>query len=151
MNHLRIFNVLWAGVLLIFLASCEEQNSYQKEEAILTQWLIDNNITTEPTYTGLYYIEIEAGSGADADGGDRVNVKYTGTFLDGEVFDSGTHEFTLGYGMVIQGWDEGINYMKEGGKAKLIIPSWLGYGATGAGDVPPYTTLVFEVELLDVF
>ncbi len=76
-------------------------------------------------------------------------------FLDGEKFDSSydrgePFEFTLGAGQVIKGWDEGISYMKEGGKATLIMPSSLAYGAYGAGIIPPYTSLIFEVELIDV-
>ncbi|MCF6184979.1 MAG: FKBP-type peptidyl-prolyl cis-trans isomerase, partial [Bacteroidales bacterium] len=59
-------------------------------------------------------------------------------------------EFTLGRGQVIKGWDEGISYMKKGGKATLIMPSSLAYGASGAGSIPPYTSLIFEVELIDV-
>jgi peptidyl-prolyl cis-trans isomerase A (cyclophilin A) len=108
------------------------------------------------TASGLEYIEIEAGTGAQAQAGKTVSVHYTGKFPDGKVFDSSISRgepisFPLGKGNVIKGWDEGIALMKVGGKAQLIIPPELGYGERGAGGViPPNATLVFDVELVDV-
>jgi len=100
--------------------------------------------------------DIEMGSGAEATGGQTVTVHYTGWLTDGTKFDSSVDrgnpfQFSLGVGMVIKGWDQGVAGMKVGGKRKLTIPPDLGYGASGAGGViPPNATLVFEVELLDV-
>jgi len=108
------------------------------------------------TASGLEYIEIEPGTGAQAEAGKTVSVHYTGKFQDGKVFDSSVSRgepitFQLGKGKVIKGWDEGIALMKIGGKAQLIIPPELGYGERGAGGViPPNATLVFDVELVDV-
>ena len=108
------------------------------------------------TASGLEYIEIEAGSGTQAEAGKTVSVHYTGKFQDGKVFDSSISRgepitFQLGKGNVIKGWDEGIALMKVGGKAQLIIPPELGYGERGAGGViPPKATLVFDVELVDM-
>ena len=108
------------------------------------------------TQSGLEYIEIEAGTGAQAAAGKSVSVHYTGKFQDGKVFDSSIPRgepltFPLGRGNVIKGWDEGIALMKVGGKAQLIIPPNLAYGETGAGGViPPNATLVFDVELVSV-
>ena len=108
------------------------------------------------TSSGLEYIEVEVGTGAQAVAGKTVAVHYTGKFQDGKVFDSSVSrgepiEFQLGRGNVIQGWDEGIALMKVGGKAQLIIPPALAYGERGAGGViPPNATLVFDVELVSV-
>jgi FKBP-type peptidyl-prolyl cis-trans isomerase len=108
------------------------------------------------TTSGLEYIEVEAGTGAQAEAGKSVSVHYTGKLQDGKVFDSSVSRgesisFKLGVGQVIKGWDEGIALMKVGGKAQLIIPPDLGYGARGAGGViPPNAILVFDVELVDV-
>ena len=108
------------------------------------------------TQSGLEYIEIEAGTGAQAAAGKSVSVHYTGKFQDGKVFDSSIPRgapitFPLGRGNVIKGWDEGIALMKVGGKAQLIIPPNLAYGESGAGGViPPNATLVFDVELVSV-
>lgn len=100
--------------------------------------------------------ELEAGTGAEAVPGDTVSVHYTGWLEDGTKFDSSLDrgepiEFPLGVGYVIPGWDQGLVGMKEGGRRRLTIPSHLAYGANGAGGViPPFATLVFEVNLVRV-
>ena len=97
------------------------------------------------------------GEGAEAQDYNKVVVNYTGTLEDGSVFDSSLNPdrepftFTLGDGSVIKGWDLGVKGMKVGGKRKLTIPSDLGYGDKGAGNlIPPGATLIFEVDLLEV-
>jgi FKBP-type peptidyl-prolyl cis-trans isomerase len=110
----------------------------------------------DKTDSGLYYKLIQEGSGAKAEAGKTVAVHYKGMLADGMVFDSSYNrgtpiEFPLGMGQVIPGWDEGIQLLKVGDKARLVIPSELGYGSRGAGGViPPNATLVFDVELMEV-
>ena len=103
----------------------------------------------------LQIIDLVVGAGKEAVAGNRVTVHYVGAFLDGTKFDSSIDRnesfvFNLGAGDVIQGWDEGVAGMKEGGKRKLVIPPDLAYGAGGSGPIPPNSTLQFEVTLLKV-
>jgi FKBP-type peptidyl-prolyl cis-trans isomerase len=106
--------------------------------------------------TALEIEDLVVGEGAEAVAGSAVVVHYTGWLTDGTKFDSSVDrgqpfQFTLAQGMVIPGWDQGVEGMKVGGKRKLTIPPELGYGSQGAGGViPPNATLVFEVELLEV-
>jgi peptidyl-prolyl cis-trans isomerase A (cyclophilin A) len=110
----------------------------------------------EKTESGLRYKMVSEGNGKTAEKGKTVSVHYKGMLADGTVFDSSYKrkqpiEFPLGKGHVIEGWDEGIQMLKEGDKARFVIPSHLGYGARGAGGViPPNATLVFDVELMKV-
>lgn len=110
------------------------------------------------TPSGLQYEDTVVGTGKEAQPGRNVTVHYTGWLYEngaqGAKFDSSKDRdepfiFPLGGGMVIKGWDEGVQGMKEGGQRTLIIPASLGYGARGAGGViPPNATLKFDVELL---
>ncbi|GAB2778529.1 peptidylprolyl isomerase [Salinimicrobium soli] len=110
----------------------------------------------EKTESGLRYKFIAEGNGKKAEKGKTVSVHYKGMLADGTVFDSSYKrkqpiEFPLGKGHVIEGWDEGIQLLKEGDQARFVIPSHLGYGARGAGGViPPNATLIFDVELVKV-
>ncbi len=110
----------------------------------------------EKTKSGLRYQIIQKGNGKKAEKGQTVSVHYKGMLPDGQVFDSSYQrkqpiDFTLGVGQVISGWDEGIQLLQVGDKARFVIPSNLAYGSQGAGGViPPNATLIFDVELMDV-
>lgn len=122
------------------------------EKPSMEKYLSENKITAKPTASGLYYIETKKGSGPNPKPTDIVKVHYTGKFLDGKTFDSSVErgepiEFPLN--QVIIGWTEGLQLMKKGGKAKLIIPSAIAYGPQGRQGIPPFAPLTFEVELLD--
>lgn len=137
-----------------------------EEPKALAKYLEDNKITAKPTASGLYYIEKTKGKGGKPTKGSIVKVNYTGRLLDGKIFDTSDEaiakqegvynegrpyqpiEFPIGQGQVIPGWDEGISLMSPGSKGQLIIPSSIGYGAQGGGPIPPFSTLVFDVELI---
>ncbi|TYA56682.1 peptidylprolyl isomerase [Formosa maritima] len=110
----------------------------------------------EETESGLRYQILQKGTGKKAEKGQTVSVHYKGQLPDGTVFDSSYKrkqplEFPVGVGQVIAGWDEGIQLLNVGDKARLVIPSDLGYGSRGAGGViPPDATLIFDVELMGV-
>lgn len=123
-----------------------------KEKPTFDKYLADNKITTKPTASGLIYIEMKKGSGANPIASDIVKVHYTGKLMDGTTFDSsvGKDPVEFALNQVIPGWTEGMQLMKKGGKAMLILPSAIAYGPSGGGPIPPYSPLVFEVELLDI-
>lgn len=106
--------------------------------------------------TKLVIEDLQVGGGEEVKSGDKVQVNYLGTLVDGTKFDSSydrnqPFSFTVGAGQVIQGWDQGLLGMKVGGKRKLTIPPSLGYGAQGVpGAIPPNSFLIFEIELLKV-
>lgn len=137
-----------------------------EEPKAMEKYLADNKITAKPTASGLIYVEKKKGSGPKPAAGAIVKVNYTGKLLDGTVFDTSDEatakqtglyderrpyepiEFPLGKGQVIPGWDEGIALMQAGSKGIFIIPSAIAYGPQGGGPIPPYSPLVFEVELV---
>ncbi len=112
-------------------------------------------VASEPSEPGLKFEEIVVGVGISPKPGQDVTVHYTGILENGVKFDSSLDRgepftFKIGVGRVIKGWDEGVMTMKVGGKRKLIIPPHLGYGSRSTGPIPPNSTLIFEVELLEV-
>jgi peptidylprolyl isomerase len=108
------------------------------------------------TQSGLKYVDLAPGTGAQIKTGDEVTVKYVGKLVDGSVFDAsekhdpGTFTYTQGVTSLIAGWTEGTSTMKPGGKRKLIIPPNLGYGADGNSVIPPNSTLIFTIEIVSV-
>lgn len=125
------------------------------ETELLNNFLEKGNISVKPTNSGLYYIEEKEGKGKFPKVGDILTVHYTGKFTNGQIFDSSLRlgkpiEFKYGHGNVIAGWEEGLSMMKKGGKAQFIIPSHLAYGDKRMGPVPPFSTLVFNIELIDI-
>jgi FKBP-type peptidyl-prolyl cis-trans isomerase len=178
---MRMAALVVALVLVLVVCGCKSQ---QPETAtsptVTTDYPIESEVSESPEATeevdavdaarklgtptenevvsmdsGLEYIDVKVGEGAEANAGQMVSVHYTGWLVDGTKFDSSVDrgqpfEFPLGAGSVIKGWDEGVAGMKIGGVRKLIIPSDMGYGSEGAGPIPPNSTLIFEVELLGV-
>ena len=126
----------------------------------MADYFSKNNIKATKAPSGIYYTTETEGSGEEIHPGKTVSIKYIGKTLDGKVFDANTgpeakrtndYTFMIGRGDIIPGMEEGVLLMKKGGKSTIYIPSELGYGADGAGDViPPYAVLIFEVEVTNV-
>ena len=105
------------------------------------------------TESGLQYEVLKMGRGKKPAATDRVKVHYHGTLIDGTVFDSSVERgepTSFGLNQVIAGWTEGLQLMPVGSKFRFYIPQELGYGSRNAGSIPPYSTLIFEVELLGI-
>lgn len=136
------------------LKQAEQSKRLSKDSAEIAALLVQyKDIKT--TASGLKYIITKSTTGSLPQKGDEVQMNYTGMFLDGKKFDENLStenpfSFKLGIGQVIGGWDEGILLLHEGEEAKLIIPSYLGYGEKGTGPIPPNATLVFDVKLLKI-
>lgn len=123
---------------------------------VIDEYLSGQGISAQQTPSGLRYVISQEGNGENAAPGDKVFVHYNGTLLDGTKFDSSydrgqPFSFVLGQGQVIRGWDEGLALLNKGAKATLYIPSPLGYGERGSGQViKPFSILKFDVELVDI-
>lgn len=123
----------------------------QAGEAFLAENARREGVITLPS--GLQYEVLATGEGRKPKATDKVQCHYHGTLIDGMVFDSSVQRGTpavFGVNQVIPGWVEALQLMNEGSRWKLYIPSKLGYGAQGAGPIPPHSTLIFEVELIKV-
>lgn len=127
------------------------RENIEKGEKFLKE--ISNNKSVYTTKSGLKYRKIKEGNGKKPKATDRVKVHYTGKLIDGTTFDSSVDRgqpITFGLGDVIPGWTEGLQLMDEGSKYMLYIPYNLGYGMRDMGNIPAGSTLVFEVELLEI-
>lgn len=101
--------------------------------------------------SGLFYQITNPGSGVSPNANSTVFVRYTGKFLDGNIFDSRTGTpLALGLSNLIQGWQIGLPLLQKGGTMKMVVPSALAYGCQGAGTIPANTIVYFEIELVDV-
>ena len=137
------------------IAQIEMKTQNEKEMQVLLAKMAEKGDNQTPEPSGLIIIQRQKGNGVKPVAGQKVSVHYTGTLLDGTVFDSSIQRnepisFTLGEGQVIKGWDEGIAAIEVGGKATLMIPSWIAYGARAMGPIPANSSLIFEVELVKI-
>lgn len=154
---IRILKYFMISGLIIAISSCNENNkrSAREETAKIEEYLASNSsLNFDLKASGLYYLELESGNGLPANAHDTAYVFYTVTLLDGTELDSnvGTVDtliFPVNEGYLISGFDEGVTYMKEGGKAMFLVPSSLAYGTTGDyyGSISGYTPLLFNVIL----
>jgi FKBP-type peptidyl-prolyl cis-trans isomerase FkpA len=138
----------------LLLFSCKEgltvEQQLQSDIEKIKDYLNDRNLTAESTASGLHYIITAPGSGGHPSSSSTVTVNYTGKLLkDEKVFDqtNGTPA-TFPLQNLIEGWQEGIPLLQKGGKAMFFIPSALGYGPYGKGDIPANAPLIFDIELV---
>ena len=120
-----------------------------QEEPMLKEYLKTSKINVKPTASGLYYVEKKKGTGVHVQMGDSATVNYSLFTLDGQMLQSNTFTFLVDPQGMIPGFVEGVAMMNKGGKATLVLPSSIAYGAYGSDAIPPYTPLVFEVEVVD--
>lgn len=134
----------------------DPQTRDQQEQNAIVNYAIDNLLDIRRTSSGLYYQILQTGQGDTLQWADRIRAHYRGYFLDGQEFDSSYRRdkpMDFYIGNMIPGWNEGLQLLQVGSKARLLIPSRLGYGAEGLKNgaeylVPPDQVLIFEVEVL---
>jgi FKBP-type peptidyl-prolyl cis-trans isomerase FkpA len=139
-----------------FLSWIEDFGEYEK--VILHQFISEEELDVSPLPSGIYYLNLKPGNGKKVELGDTVTINYEGRFLNGKFFDSTVKRrqpFQFVYGtewQVIKGLEEAIGMMSEGEKSLFILPSDLGFGNRGSSNqvIPPFTSLIFEVEILKV-
>lgn len=152
-----------AVMFVLFSATLSfAQDQAKIDDNLLTEYFAKNKIKATKTASGLYYVIHKKGSGDNAKPGQSVTMNYIGKFMDGKRFDGNVDDnfapaagrqpftFTLGRGMVIRGWDEGVALLNKGTRATLYLPSGISYGPSGRGPIPPNSVLVFDVEVLSI-
>lgn len=138
------------------MEASEKLKKQSAEKVAIAKYIADNALTpTEQLPSGITYIEQVKGTGPKPGQKQTVKVHYTGRLIDGTKFDSSVDRgepfsFTIGQGQVIMGWDKGIPLMTVGSKGLIIVPFDQGYGERQTGSIPPFSTLIFEVELLEI-
>ncbi|HBE39922.1 MAG TPA: hypothetical protein DDW27_01710 [Bacteroidales bacterium] len=148
----KIGAIVMTGFIVMLISSCDLTKKYEnrEKEEIMNYLSQHPELTFELKPSGLYYLDVTVGTGPKPIISDTVFVFFSGYYLDGSKFTSNVGEdayaFPAGEGYVIPGFDEGVMFMREGGTAKILIPSYLGYGNSGYY-MPAYTPLLFEVEL----
>ena len=150
--------ILLSFIAMFSLSSCLKGDNFdpeiqaQTDDALITKFLADKNITAIKHSSGLYYQIIQSGSGnITYSANTQVTARYVGRLLSGTVFDQTTTQpATFRLGNVITGWQIGVPLIQKGGKIRLFIPSGYAYGQQGAGAIPANSVLDFEVELVDV-
>jgi FKBP-type peptidyl-prolyl cis-trans isomerase FkpA len=151
------------------LFEASQQKQTDADVQIIEEYIAENNLNATKTESGLFYVIEEEGDGPEVEEGSTVGVNYTGYVLDGTVFDTSLEEvakannkfmegrpyepieFQVGMGRVIPGWDEGLQHLRKGSKAKLLIPSTLAYGSQQVSpEIKANSVLIFDVEVTDV-
>lgn len=153
--------LFFAGIVTSCMDSNDDStssNTAETEAALIAKWkaqMKSKNIAYDSTATKIYYVidKTKVGSGANVAPGNTVTVKYTGTYMDGTIFDSSdsfTYVQKASTSRMIAGWEEAIELLNKGSKATFLIPSALAYGPYGYYTIPPYSPLFFVIEVVDI-
>lgn len=161
-----ISGILALAFVSVLFSSCDDNNLgklRERELDLLDKYIKNNNITIKPTNSGLYYIELEKGTGDTIKAGDRVDILYRTWVIGADsliLVDQNINELGHYYdplrfqvtpqgvsSSVVDGLNEGVKFMQLGGKSKMIVPSQIGYGQSGYGSISAFSTLVFEVRI----
>ena len=147
---MKSFYHYYIFIFLFVLLSCKKDID-KIDQQVIEKYILDNNLTTESTSSGLHYIINNQGSGEQPNLYSTVTIAYTGKLIDGEIFDQSPNTgATFPLYNLIQGWQEGIPLFNEGGSGTLLIPSTLGYGNQAVGNIPKNSVLIFEINLIEV-
>ena len=148
---MRLFSLLLIFGTIILACKKEETPQSEIDENIIKTYISDNNLDAESSESGLHYVIEEKGTGIMPNISSTVTVAYKGYLTDGNVFDESTADgLKIPLANVIKGWQEGIPLFKEGGRGQLLIPSALGYGSQGSGEIPKNAVIIFDVHLIKV-
>lgn len=151
----KLFPLALVGIFLIIAVGYFIFNRSNVQSTEMKKQQTNNSQGSIPTIIQMKVEELVVGTGKEVKKGDSIVIHYKGTLLDGTTFDSSytrgqPFETQIGVGQVIKGWDEGVVGMKVGGKRRLTIPPLLAYGDRAIGPIPANSTLIFEVELINV-
>lgn len=154
---LKYINLILIIITLLVFESCSIETYVTKKIAAdedILLYINDNSLNVKPNSSGLVFIPIREGDGISPQDGDKVAFHYVGYYLNGEQFDTSYEKsypliVELGNNMIIKGLDEALRLMDKGSKAKVIIPFYLAYNDMENAPVPPYSNLIFEIELMD--
>jgi FKBP-type peptidyl-prolyl cis-trans isomerase FkpA len=138
----------------VIAGACKKDDENEQiaiDDAIIRQYLSDNDIAATEHESGIYYIIHKEGTGGHPNLSHNVVVDYKGYLIDGTVFDESVNAVELKLALMITGFQIGVNLLKPGGSGTFFIPSTLGYGDVGKGDIPPNSVLIFEVVLVEYF
>lgn len=146
--------LFFIGLISLLVTSCK---TYSEEEVqgfdkTIQKFVMKSGLNYEKSESGLYYLIEKEGEGEFIKFTDEVSFRYTGKLLSGKTFDGRYKRtpITFEVSKLIEGWKEGMMYLKKGGKAKLIVPPTLGYGDNQLPDIPANSILYFEIEVVDV-
>lgn len=149
----RLVDIMDENEIDLYMSS-RYHTSEEQESEILKDYIAKSNIEATPTASGLYFIEKNVGDGKTIKNGDFVTLNYTLTLVDGSLVETTLGQapmsYVVGRERFIEGWEEAVRKMSKGTTATVIIPSKLAYGAEGKGNILPYSTLIFEIEIIDV-